>query len=178
MHKSKFIFLSIFVFSTVQAGADPDKPLRYARLHGTIEKTIVSDVNSVKSAMAPKREKVCDIDLKVPVDRQIESKDMPKSSPCSTTLQGKPANVYVMGRMYLVTGKKDKASRKEGDLLFFVESSVPEISGSFAAGAYTSNLSLQNLSLWYGTRTFESTVSSQKTGEQFTVDVTFDDQGK
>ena len=148
MKISEFISLtalSIFLFSVTQAKPAPNKSVRYARIHGTIEKSTVSDINSVKSSQIPKREKICDIDMKVPIDPSFDNHGMTSSSPCSTRLQGKPAKVFVMGRMYLDA----KASTKGVDLILFVESPLFETSRSFAAGAYTPNLSLQSMSLWH-----------------------------
>lgn len=178
MNQFFLIFLSTIVLSIAQGGAPLTEPIRYARLHGTIEKITVNDLKSMKSAIEPRREKVCDIDFKIPVERQFEIQNMTKSSSCSTILQGKPVTVYILGRMYLGTGPKGRVSKKEGNLLFFVESSNPEVSSSFAAGAYSPNVKIPNLSLWFNTHTFESLENSKKIGEQFTIDMTFDDQYK
>ena len=171
-------FFALVIFLSTSSFASDAKPIRYARLHGTIEKITVGDIKSVKSGLAPKGEKVCDIDLKVPVVSHFDGEGMASSSPCTTTIQGKPAKVFVMGRMYLETGAKGKASKKAGDLLLFVDSQFTKTSETFAGGAYTSELSLKDLSLWYDTRSFEADINSKKTAEHFTVNVTFEDQAK
>lgn len=173
-----FTLFSDLLFSVAQANQATAKPLRYAKLHGTIEKVTISDIKSTKSALKPKREKVCDIEMKVPFDSSFESNEMKQSSPCTTYLQGKSAKVYVMGRTYLGRRANDKATIKGADLILIVESPLFEVSRHYLAGAYTPNLSLNSLSLWYSTPTFETNYSSSKAGESFSVDITFDDQGK
>lgn len=174
-----FKFILFFVSSTSLADPGQIKPLRHVRLHGSINKITVEYKNnqvSVKTALAPKSEKVCDISLKIPVYGGTDG-ELTNSSTCSTQFGGKPANIFLASRMYVASAMNGKANSKKGaDLILFVESPLLE-ANSFSAGTEVSkNVSQINLRL--NTPTYINNVNSNKIQESFSVDVTFDDPGK
>jgi hypothetical protein len=176
----KFLILILVSLSSI-AHADQAqvKPLRYATLRGSINKIIIENKTnelSVKAALTPKTEKVCDISVKIPVYGSADG-ELINSSTCSTTFGGKSVSIFLSSRMYNASAKNSKAGNKKGaDLILFVQSPLLE-ANSFSAGTDAS-MDAPQMSLRLNTPTYINNVNSRKTQESFSVDVSYDDPSK
>jgi hypothetical protein len=180
----KFSLISINCFlvllsSIAQADRVQVKPLRHGILRGSINKAVVEHKNnelSVKAALTPKTEKVCDISVKIPVYGSFDG-EMINSSSCSTTFGGKSADIFVASRMYIASAKNGKTGNQKGaDLILFVQSPLLE-ANSFSAGTEAS-LAASQMALRLNTPTYINNLNSSKIQESFSVDVSFEDSSK
>lgn len=115
------LLLALFPLASIAAEAPPaptpQEPLRHAKVHGKIQKWVVTD-----GSYAP-AELVCDFNAEVPVYAPMEkgmSQAMPSAALCQTTVGGKAMRVQLMAAVSLVEPRDGEPAKKHLQAIFFV----------------------------------------------------------